>query len=140
MEPIAGVDGESAVRRLRGDHEALFLAGLPIVFQVTMPARAFVAEIPGIDAFALRDERHAIFVGHFAAAHGFVTAVPHAENNAALGPAVDLHPEIAAMPAARHVVSGDRIFESRDLTVECGDVRAVWKWIPEMHRRGVAAR
>src|SRR5437764_1324534 len=118
MKPIAGINRERAVSWLRGDEELLFVAGLPVVNQMTVSARALIAEVARGNAFAFGEERDTIVVGDFCPAHRFSAAVPHAENNSSLGRTVHLHPEITAMPATRLVVSGDGIFDAGDFAIK----------------------
>src|ERR1035438_9148948 len=118
MKPIAGINRVRGVSHFGGDKEALLLAGLPIVNQMAVAAGAFVAEIAGVHAVAFGDQGHAVGFTDLAAAHGFVAAVPDAENNPALGGAVHLHSEIAAMPATRLEVSPQRRFHAGHFAVK----------------------
>src|ERR1017187_412619 len=64
MKPVAGVNRVRGVRGFGRDNEPLLFAGLPVVFQMTVTAGAFVAKIAGINSFALGDERGAVGFAH----------------------------------------------------------------------------
>src|SRR5438552_9482480 len=98
MKPVAGVDGVRGIDDLCGDDEPLAFPRFPGKDEMAMPAGPFVAEVVGVDAIALGEQHDAIGLGDFLAIDGFLPGVPDAEDDPALRLAVDLHPEIPAMP------------------------------------------
>src|ERR1041385_5671057 len=105
---------------------------------MAMPAGAFVSEIAGINSIAFGDESYFVGGGDFAAVRRFAPAVPNAENDPALGRTIDLHAEIAAMPAARHVKSPQWIFNGRNFAIKSLDVGVALRGIEQMDRSGIA--
>src|SRR6516164_6406494 len=140
VEKMAAENRVGGICGAGGDKEALPLAGPPGKDQVAMAAGPFVAEIAGFDAIAFGDQLHAVFVCDLAAVDGLVAAVPNAEDDAALRGAIDLHAEVAAVPAASHVECPERIFERGDLAIKGGDVGQVLRGIKQVYRSGITAR
>src|SRR5207237_6818480 len=140
VEVVPGVNCVCWVARAGGDYESLFLTCLPGINQVAVTPSAFVAEIAGVNSIALPDQSDPVLWPNFATLHGFVATVPDAEDDAAFGQAVDLHPEIAAVPAAGHVKSPNRILNRGDLAVKGVDIREVGYRVEQVNRGGVAAR
>ena len=110
------------VHGFRCHDESLFLAGLPTKFQMTVAARAFIPEITGKDAVSLAHEFDAIFIGNLASRLRFIAAVPYTEDNPPLSGAINLHAEVTALPAARHVVRPQWILDRGHFTVKGSDV------------------
>ena len=94
---------------------------------------------PADNTFTLGDEPDAIFVGDLAAIDRLAAAVPDAEDDPPLRGTVDLHAEVAAMPAAGHVVRRDRVFQTRSSRSERRNLGVFIHRVHQMHRGGVAA-
>src|SRR5262249_44796052 len=103
------------VNRLGGDQESLLLTRLPRVDQVAVTAGAFATEVASVPVLAFRYQRAPVFPRPLPAVLWLAAAIPDAEDDPPLHRAVHLHPEVAAVPAARHVISPYRIFQRRDL-------------------------
>src|SRR5262245_51485250 len=99
---------------------------------MAVPARAFIAEIPRHHPFTLGYESHTVPNGHLVPVHGFVAAVPDAENDAPFSGAVDLHAEIAPVPAAGHVVGPERVFQAGHLAIERVDPDVLGHGVKQM--------
>ena len=139
MKIVARENGVSVTDRFRRDEELLFLAGLPKILEVAVPTGAFIAEISAVNSFAFGDESDTVFLSNLLAINGFTAAVPDAEDDTALGRAIDLHSKISTMPAAGHVVGPERIFHPGHFAVEGGDFGASFDGIGKVHRSGIAS-
>jgi hypothetical protein len=71
---------------------------------MTMPTGALVTEIAAAHPGTFGHQCDAIRLADFLPTDCLVPAIPHTENNSALGLAIHLHAEIAAVPATRHVI------------------------------------
>src|ERR1039458_9771295 len=118
LEIVAGKDGMGGINGLGGHEEPLLFARLPGIDQMAMTTGALVAEIARINPRTFGQQGDPVLVSDFPPIHSFTAAVPDAEDDAALGGAVDLHPEVAAMPAAGHIVRPERVLQGRDLAIE----------------------
>ena len=97
--------------------EAIGVAGDPGEDKITLPSGPFVTEGAGVDVLSLSSQANLEAVGNCG---GVIRRkwAPHRKKNPTLGRAVDLHPEITAMPAAGLKISPQRRFCGCDLAVK----------------------
>lgn len=93
---------------------------------------------PRIHAIPIDHQLNPLLGGDLVAIDGLVTAVPHREDDPPLGRAVDLHAEIAPVPAAGHVEGGHRFLDRGHLAIERRDGMGRGH-VAEVHRGCVAA-